>query len=73
VQGTRYGLRPEELDSEGPWEKVGGVEMNGMGVQGTRYGLRPEELDSEGRLVGELHGDGRQFGGAELQGSEVSR
>jgi hypothetical protein len=49
----------------------GGVEMDGRGVQAARYGLRPEELDSEGRYVGELHGDGRQFGGVELQGSEV--
>jgi hypothetical protein len=45
--------------------------MDGRGVQAARYGLRPEELDSEGRYVGELHGDGRQFGGVELQGSEV--
>lgn len=49
----------------------GKVEMDAQG-QG-RYGLRPEELDSEGRYVGELHGDGRQFGGVELEGSGVLR
>ena len=54
-----------------------GVEVDGtgLGVGGpggeSRYGLRPEELDSEGRYVGELHGDGRQFGGVELEGREV--
>jgi hypothetical protein len=59
---------------EGPRDRVeSGVEIDSRGVQETRYGLRPEELDSEGRFVGELHGDGRQFGGVELQGSEVSR
>jgi hypothetical protein len=54
-----------------------GVEIDGRGVQaqggGGRYGLRPEELDSQGRYVGELHGDGRQGGGFELQGTEVVR
>jgi hypothetical protein len=53
----------------------GEVEMDAQG-QG-RYGLRPEELDGEGRYVGELHGDGRQFGGGgggvELEGSGVLR
>jgi len=55
------------------------VEMDGRGRgegQGQgRYGLRPEELDGEGRYVGELHGDGRQFGGGgvELEGSGVLR
>jgi hypothetical protein len=55
-----------------------GVEIDGRGVQaqgggGGRYGLRPEELDSQGRYVGELHGDGRQGRGFELQGTEVLR
>ncbi|KAH8787221.1 hypothetical protein BGZ57DRAFT_880171 [Hyaloscypha finlandica] len=55
-----------------------GVEMDGRGVQAQRggegrYGLRPEELDGQGRYVGELHGDGRQGGRFELQGSEVVR
>jgi hypothetical protein len=55
-----------------------GVEIDGRGVQAQRggegrYGLRPEELDGQGRYVGELHGDGRQGGGFELQGSEVVR
>jgi hypothetical protein len=49
------------------------VEMDGQGQGQGRYGLRPEELDSEGRYVGELHGDGRQFGGVELEGSGVLR
>jgi hypothetical protein len=65
----------EDVEKEG---KVGtdltvdrAVEIDGSGTQG-RYGLRAEELDSEGRYVGELHGDGRQFGGGvELPGSEV--
>jgi hypothetical protein len=55
-----------------------GVEIDGRGVQAQgggdgRYGLRSEELDSQGRYVGELHGDGRQGGGFELQGTEVVR
>jgi hypothetical protein len=49
----------------------GGVMMDGRGVQAARYGLRLEELSLEGRYVGELHGGGMQFGGVELQGSEV--
>ena len=49
------------------------VEMDAQGLGQGRYGLRPEELDSQGRYVGELHGDGRQFGGGgvELEGSGV--
>jgi hypothetical protein len=60
-------------EAEEPVNGGGGVEIGGREVQAARYGLRPEELDSEGRYVGELHGDGRQFGGVELQGSEVVR
>ncbi|KAN0090034.1 hypothetical protein V8E51_018613 [Hyaloscypha variabilis] len=58
-------------------EQRDGVEVDGTGLGARelggegRYGLRPEELDSEGRYVGELHGDGRQFGGFELEGQEV--
>jgi hypothetical protein len=52
---------------------AGGVEMDGRAIAATKYGLRPEELDEQGRYVGELHGDGRQVFGGELQGSEVRR
>jgi hypothetical protein len=55
-----------------------GVEIDGRGVRAQgggdgRCGLRSEGLDSQGRYVGELHGDGRQGGGFELQGTEVVR
>jgi hypothetical protein len=77
-------MEKENVVSEvSPVSPDGKVEMDGRGEgqglgQGLgqgRYGLRPEELDGEGRYVGELHGDGRQFGGGgvELEGSGVGR
>jgi hypothetical protein len=48
----------------------GGLGVRELGGEG-RYGLRAEELDSEGRYVGELHGDGRQYGGVALEGRGV--
>ncbi|KAE8452937.1 hypothetical protein EG329_012124 [Mollisiaceae sp. DMI_Dod_QoI] len=68
---------PDVKEKEEGLGRKEGVEVDGTGLAvgelggESRYGLRPEELDSEGRYVGELHGDGRQFGGAELEGSEV--
>jgi hypothetical protein len=78
-KGAEVGVGEKEVKEEvvSPVSPQGGkVEIDGRGVDGQgegRYGLRPEELDSEGRYVGELHGDGRQFGGVELEGSEVVR
>ena len=60
----------EVLDgNQGLSEKV---EVDRQAVE-ARYGLRPEELDAEGRYVGELHGDGRQVQGIELQATKVRR
>jgi hypothetical protein len=75
AKGTGVGVGEKEVKEEvvvSPVSpQVKGAEMDGQGEG--KYGLRPEELDSEGRYVGELHGDGRQFGGVELEGSEVVR
>lgn len=64
--GHEVGRHKEEVDlsAQGQRERER-VELEG------RYGLRAEELDSQGRYVGELHGDGRQGGGFELEGREV--
>jgi hypothetical protein len=59
VGGIWWDREGFEVDGEG----LGVRELGGEGM----YGLRPEELDSEGRYVGELHGDGRQYGGIELE------
>jgi hypothetical protein len=85
-KGGGVGLGMGEMEKENVISEVspvspesGKVEMDGRGEglgQGQgRYGLRPEELDGDGRYVGELHGDGRQFGGGgvELEGSGVLR
>lgn len=56
----KVGVMSEVVSPVSPVSPASGkVEMDG---------LRPEELDSEGRYLGELHGDGRQFGGWSWRG-----